>query len=77
MTQREYEFLSAYFLNYMTILEGEVTQIRNNVRFRSIDQVDCLELALAIERLNAFKDFTKNVRAILKLSKFEEEETEL
>lgn len=68
MRQKEIEFLQAYFLNYLTVLEGDVTQIRNNLRFRSVDQVDCLELALALERLQAFKEFSKNVRAILRIT---------
>ena len=30
--------------------------------------MDCLELSLALERLNAFEDFAKSAMAILKLS---------
>lgn len=77
MRQREVEMLLAYFLNYRTVLEGDVTQLRNNIRYRSVDQVDCLEMALALERLNAFDNFTKNVRAILHLGRchFEDDDS--
>lgn len=74
MRKSEVEFLQAYFLNYLTVLEGDVVQLRQNVRYRNIDPVDCLELSLALERLQAFKEFTKNVRAILKLSTCELED---
>lgn len=75
MRQKEVEVLYAYFINYQTILEGDVNQLRQNVRYRNIDTVDCLELALALERLAAFKEFSKNVRALLNMRNcdFEEE----
>lgn len=74
MRQKEIEVLYAYFINYQTILEGDVNQLRQNVRYRNVDTVDCLELALALERLAAFKEFSKNVRALLNMRNCELED---
>lgn len=76
MRQKEIELLQAYFLNYMTILEGEVTQLQNNIRFRRIDTIDCIELIIARERLNCFLEFKNNVYALLNLQNCEVEENE-
>lgn len=74
MKKKEIELLCAYFLNYGIVLEDDVRQLRNTIRYREIDPVDCLELSLAIERKNAFDNFSRNVKAILSLSGVENEE---
>lgn len=69
MTQKESELLLAYFYNNLCFLENDVQQLRNNFHYRKVDAVDCLEFALAMERLNAFKEFSSNVCHLLKIVK--------
>ena len=76
MRQREIELLYAYFTNYLTILEGDVITYRNNIRYRDIDAVDCLEMILAIERKNMFVEFSKNVIELLNLRTCDFEEAD-
>ena len=53
VTQKEIFF--QYLLNERDKLESEVAQLRQNLRMRKeVDAIDCLELALAMERLSAF-----------------------
>lgn len=67
VTQKEIFF--QYLLNERDRLEEEVVQLQQNLRMRkNIDAVDCLELALAMERLSAFIDFSDHAIAIFKLS---------
>lgn len=69
MTQKETELLMQYLYNNLCFLENDLQQLRNNFHYRKIDAVDCLEYALAMERLNAFLEFSSNVRCLLKLGK--------
>lgn len=67
VTQKEIFF--QYLLNERDRLEDEVVQLRQNLRMRNgVDAVDCLELALAMERLSSFIDFSDHAIAIFKLS---------
>lgn len=67
VTQKEIFYL--YLLNERERLEYEVVQLRQNQRMKkNIDAVDCLELALAMERLSAFIDYSDHALAIFKLS---------
>lgn len=65
MRQKEIEMLYQYLWNQYTYLERDVQQLQQNVRYRRIDAVDCLELCLALERFQAFQEFSSDVRAIL------------
>ncbi len=76
MRKQEIEMLYAYLLNYQTILEEDVAELRQTVRLRPVDPVDCMELALSLERKNCFVEFSKNVRAILHLTRGAEMEKE-
>lgn len=67
MTEKEIDLLFAYIYNNRMRLEDEVSQLQANVRFRHIDSVDCVELMLASERLNTFKEVTNNIRMLLGL----------
>lgn len=69
MTQKESELLLAYFYNNLCFLENDVNQLRQNFRWRNVDASDCIELALAMERLNAFQEFSSNCCQLLKLVK--------
>ena len=67
VTQKEIFY--QYLLNERDRLEYEVVQLRQNQRMKKdIDAIDCLELALAIERLSAFIDYTDHALAIFKLN---------
>lgn len=66
MTQKE--ILMTYISNNRDRLQDDVRHLQQRVRYRDIDAVDCLELSLAIERMNAFEDFSRSVMEIMKLS---------
>ena len=67
VTQKEVFY--QYLLNERDRLEYEVVQLRQNLRMRKeIDAIDCLELALAMERLSAFIDYSDHALAIFKLN---------
>lgn len=64
---RRNDLLLEYFYNRSIYLENEVKQLRENLRWRPIDAVDCLELVIALERLNMFREVSRDVRALLGL----------
>lgn len=66
VTQKEIFF--QYLLNERDRLENDVINLRQNLRYRNIDAVDCMELSLAMERLNCFDDFCNHAIAIFKLT---------
>lgn len=67
VTQKEIFY--QYLLNERDRLEDEVVQLRQNQRLKkNIDAVDCLELALAMERLSAFIDYSDHAIAIFNLA---------
>lgn len=65
MNEKEIGLLFAYIYNNRVRLEDDVRQLQANIRFRKIDSVDCVELMLATERLNTFKEVTDNIRLLL------------
>lgn len=66
VTQKEIFY--QYLMNERDRLEEDVAQLRQNLRMRKVDAIDCLELALAMERLSAFIDYSDHALAIFKLS---------
>lgn len=64
---KKYELLLEYFLRERDRLSADIVQLQENIRYRRISSVDCLELIIAQERLSAFLDFSDNVKAILRL----------
>lgn len=65
---KQKEIFMAYINNNRDRLQEDVRQLQQRLRYRNADAVDCLELSLALERLNAFEDFSRSAMAILKLS---------
>lgn len=65
---KQKEIFMAYLNNNRDRLEADVRELRQRLRYRDCDAVDCLELALAQERLYAFEEFASAARSILKLS---------
>ncbi|MGN1137793.1 MAG: hypothetical protein ACI4SF_16435 [Oscillospiraceae bacterium] len=64
---RKYEVLAAYIYNHREKLQSDVDTLQNNIRYRKVSQVDCLELIIAQERLAAFVEFCNDIRHILSL----------
>lgn len=65
VTQKEIFF--QWLLNERERLENDVMKLRQTIRYRNIDIMDCVELALAMERLTAFYDFSEKAMLIFEL----------
>ncbi len=61
------DILQSYIFNRRLYLEHEISQLQENLRYRHVDSVDCLELIIARERLQMFIEVTKDITEILKL----------
>lgn len=69
MRMTEKDLLMQYFINQEIRLEDELTELRNRIRFRRIGIEDTVEMMLTMQRLDDFKEFSRNVCAILHLGK--------
>ena len=67
MSKRE-DILMEYFYNQAVFLNHDIEQLRENIRYRNISDVDCFELIIAIARYTAFMDFSRDVKQILGLN---------
>lgn len=67
MKQSELSLLYSYIYNNRLMLKNEVRTMQANLRYREIDVIDCLELALAVERYNTFIETTNQIKILLKL----------
>ena len=65
--QSHKDILSLYFLRRVCELEDDVMEYRNRIRYREYDTVDLLELIIAEERLQAFREFRSDIVNILNL----------
>lgn len=65
---KQKEIFMEYINNKRDELQEDVRKLQQQVRYRDVDVVDCLELQLALERLNAFNDFSNSAMAILRLA---------
>ncbi len=70
----KYDLLQEYFINERDRLAADVAQLQENIRYRRISSVDCLELIIAQERLSAFTEFSHTVKLILRLRMTERED---
>ena len=61
------DLLAEYIFNRRIYLEHEIQQLQENIRYRSVSSVDCLELIIARERLAMFIEVTRDITALLKL----------
>lgn len=64
---RKMDLLSDYIYNRRVYFERDIQQLQENLRYRSIFSVDCLELIIAQERLVMFVEVTRDVTELLKL----------
>lgn len=66
-TMKKAELLAEYIFNRRLYLEHDIQQLQENVRYRPVSSVDCLELIIARERLAMFLEVTKDITELLKL----------
>ena len=71
MRQSEKDLLAAYIYNNYVRLEDQLNTLQNNIRFRKIDVVDCVELLCAKQEFETFKEVTRHIRILLKLNEKE------
>ena len=69
MRQSEIDLLNAYFYNNYVRLESNIHTLKNNIRFRNIDQTDCIELMLAIQEFDTFKEIMKHITCLFSISR--------
>ena len=67
MRMTEQEQLGAYFLRKHQELENDLTAARDVVRYRNADEVDCIELIIARQRLRMFAEVMRDVLTLLKM----------
>lgn len=67
-----YELWQTYVYNFRQRLLNDIRQLQANVRYRDIDSIDCLEMMLAVERLNAFNEFVRDTQAIFNVMRKDE-----
>ena len=67
MKLTESEALGSYFLRKHQELENDLTAARDVVRWRNADEVDCIELIIARQRLRMFGEIFHDVFALLKI----------
>ncbi|MDE5564281.1 MAG: hypothetical protein K2I93_03925 [Oscillospiraceae bacterium] len=68
MRRAESDALYLYLIRRLDKLEGELTESQNHLRTeRCPDELDCLEHIVALNRLRAFIEFSRDVAAILKM----------
>lgn len=67
MTEKERELLKAWLLNEDIRIDSEIAELKSRLRYRKIDIVDCIELALLINRYEDFKQFSSVVHRLLHL----------
>lgn len=67
MGKRQNEIFLMYLNNTRDRMEDDIRTLRQPLRYRNVDVVDCLELQLALERFNVFQEFSRDAKAILQL----------
>lgn len=67
MKKVEINLVYNYIYNHRQRLDEELRQQQANLRYRKIDIVDCIETACLIERVNTFRQTTKDILQLLKL----------
>ena len=61
----ETELLYSYFYNNLCRLENEVKQLQFNIRYRTIDSSDCLELLIATVQLETYRETVRHIILLL------------
>ena len=68
-TTKEKELFLSFEYNHREYLKNNIRQLQQNVRYRDIDSVDCIELIIAIEKLNGFNEYCKIMHTIFSIGK--------
>lgn len=68
MTEKEKELLLSYFCNTDILLEDDIVELRNRIRFRRIGIEENVEMMLLLQRQQDFAEFSAAVLALLHLS---------
>lgn len=68
-TLKEKEMFLQFEYNHREYLRENIRQLQQNVRYRNIDSIDCIELIIAIERLNGFEEYCKIMHTIFNVGK--------
>ena len=68
MKKSEYNLVCSYILHNKQALEEEISTMQTNLRFRRVDLTDCIELALAKQRLDTFNEVTGHIQALLNMN---------
>ena len=66
----KYDVLLQYIFSERIRLSDDITALQDNIRYRNISTVDCLELIIAKERYSAFCEFADNVQQLLRIGKY-------
>ena len=64
---RVLDLLCEYLYNRRCYMENDLNNLQVKLRYRSIDSVDCLEYIIALERLQLFREITRDIYHILGL----------
>lgn len=67
MTAKEQQLYVTFVYNKRSQLEEDVHILQNNIRWRRVDEVDCLEFIIAQTRLNTFNEIIDILDVILKM----------
>ncbi len=68
MRLKEKILLVEYIQNNHDFYENDVIKLKQQLRYRNIDVNECVELSLAIERLQSFEKFSKDIINLLHLT---------
>lgn len=77
ISQKQLEMWESYKYNHSQYLFNEIRQLQQNIRYRNIDHIDCLELICAVERLQSFEDFCKTTDVIFNIKGYKPSKTKL
>ena len=71
MKETEKILIYNYILKNRQQLEYNVRQLQANIRFRDIGVADCVELIVALQRLETFKEVTRHILILMKMHPFQ------
>ena len=67
MRQKEIELIYAYIFNQRSFIVEDINRLKQSLQFRDFTNYDCLELALALNRLVVFDEVTGQICGLLGL----------
>jgi hypothetical protein len=67
LKQKEIELFYAYIFNQRSFIVDDINRLKQSLQFRDCTNYDCLELALALNRLVVFDEVTGQIRGLLGL----------